>query len=182
MYTLQPEVSVSFILIEIMSIHYKIILSVLFFMFCTSLSVAQSVEKKYNSKRYKKEPIWIEMMNDPNANYFETLKAFRNYWKERVLPREPFETEGAETFEREVGLINEKESEEEREREEKKYARQNKKGVDYSAEVRAFKGWMQTVKPWLKSDGFIMTEEERQAIVNKQQRELREIELKSGKK
>lgn len=66
------------------------------------------------------------MMDDPKANYYETLKAFRVYWKDRVLPKEPFETEGAESFEREVGLITDKASEEKREREEKKRAKHNK--------------------------------------------------------
>jgi len=165
-----------------MSVYRKIISSVLFFILFSSLSIAQSGGKKYNPRTYKKQPVWIEMMNDPKANYFETLKAFRNYWKDRVLPREPFETEGAESFEREVGLINEKESQKERAREEKKYAKQNRKGIDYSAEVRAFKGWIQTVKPWVKQDGSIMTEQERQAVVDKQLQELREIELKNGKK
>jgi hypothetical protein len=161
---------------------HKIVLNILFFLFLSTLALSQSGDKKYNSKKYKKEPLWIEMMNDPKANYFETLKAFRLYWKDRVLPKEPFETEGAESFEIEVGLINDKESEKEREREEKKRAKQNKKGVDYSAEVRAFKGWMQGVKPWVKDDGTIMTEQERQSIVDKQQRELRELEIKNGKK
>jgi len=160
----------------------KIILPLLFFVFCSSLVLSQNANKKYNSKRFKKEPIWIEMMNDPKANYYETLKAFREYWKHRVLPKEPFETEGAESFEREVGLISDKESEKEREREEKKRAKQKHKGPDYSAEVRAFKGWMQSVKPWVKEDGTIMSEEERQAIINQQQEELRAIELKNGKK
>src|SRR6478609_2373630 len=111
-----------------MHIPHKVILSVLFFLFISTLALSQSAGKKYNSKKYKKEPVWIEMMNDPKANYFETIKAFREYWKDRVLPKEPFETEGAESFEREVGLINEKESEKEREREEKKRSKRNNKG------------------------------------------------------
>jgi hypothetical protein len=165
-----------------MPVSRKIIFFFLFFVFCSYLALSQNASKKYNSKRFKKEPIWIEMMNDPKANYYETIKAFREYWKHRVLPKEPFETEGSESFEREVGLISDKESEKKREREEKKSAKQKHKGPDYSAEVRAFKGWMQSVKPWVKEDGTIMSEEERQAIVNKQQEELRETELKNGKK
>jgi hypothetical protein len=148
-----------------------------------SLAVgAQNTTKKYSTRKLKKEPHWIEMMNNPNANYYETIRAFRLYWKDRVLPREPFETEGMDSFEREVGLIDENESEKEREREERRRAKQNKKRIDYSAEVRAFKGWLQDVKPWVREDGSIMTEQERQAIVDKQQAELKELEIKNGKK
>lgn len=161
----------------------KIFASLLGLVFCSVMAMAQNSSNTYNPKKYKKEPLWIQMMDDPKANYYETIKAFRVYWKDRVLPKEPFETEGAESFEREVGLVTDKESEEKREREEKKRAKRNKtKGVDYSAEVRAFKGWIQGVKPWVKEDGSIVTEQERQAIVDKQQRELKELENKNGKK
>ncbi|MCC6371034.1 MAG: hypothetical protein IT236_08525 [Bacteroidia bacterium] len=140
----------------------------------------------YNSKNYRKEPLWISMMDDPNANYFETLKAFREFWKDRVLPKEPFETEGADTFEKEVGLEKEGESEKERERErERELKKQNKRGDQsthqYASQVRAFKGWMQTVKPWVRPDGSIISDTERQAIIDKQAKELKELELKNGK-
>lgn len=161
----------------------KILVSLLGLLFCSVIAQAQNSSNTYNPKKYKKEPLWIQMMDDPKANYYETIKAFRMYWKDRVLPKEPFETEGAESFEREVGLVTDKASEEKREREEKKRSKRNQtNGVDYSAEVRAFKGWIQGVKPWVKGDGSIMTEQERQAIVDKQQRELKELELKNGKK
>ena len=160
----------------------KIIFSWGLLVFCSGVVLAQKTSETHSIKKYKKEPLWIQMMNDPKANYYETIKAFRIYWKDRVLPKEPFESEGSESFEREVGLINDKESEKEREREEKKRAKTQVKGVDYSAEVRAFKGWMQGVKPWIRDDGTMMTEQERQAIIDKQQNELREIELKNGKK
>ena len=161
----------------------KIFARLLGLVFCSVMAMAQNSSNTYNPKKYKKEPLWIQMMDDPKANYYETIKAFRVYWKDRVLPKEPFETEGAESFEREVGLVTDKESEEKREREEKKRAKRNKtKGVDYSAEVRAFKGWIQGVKPWVKEDGSIVTEQERQAIVDKQQREIKELENKNGKK
>ncbi len=165
-----------------MSSFRKISASLIGLVFCSVISMAQNTGNTYNPKKYKKEPLWIQMMDDPKANYFETIKAFRIYWKDRVLPKEPFETEGAESFEREVGLIDGKESEKEREREERRRSRSNKKGVDYSAEVRAFKGWMQGVKPWVREDGSIISEQERQSLIDKQQKELREIEIKNGKK
>src|SRR6187549_1092535 len=91
----------------------------LFLLFiCISFTcLGQSETKKYNPRKFRKEPIWIEMMNDPNANYYQTIEAFRLYWKDRILPEEPFENHELDTFEREVGLESDEESEEERERE-----------------------------------------------------------------
>lgn len=147
--------------------------------FCSA--VAQKNTKNYNPKKYKKEPVWIRMMDDPNANYFETIKAFREYYLNRTLPKEPFENEEMEVFEKEVGLISDKESEEKRERRlEKK--RTKKTEQDYSAEVRAFKGWMQGVKPWVRADGSIISVAEQQQMLDKQNQELKELEIKNGKK
>lgn len=158
-------------------------LSILLFstllLFCNA--VAQKKSNSYDPKKYKKEPLWIRMMDDPNANYFETIKAFRAYYQNRILPKEPFENEEMEVFEKEVGLITDKESEEKRERHlEKK--RTKKTEQDYSAEVRAFKGWMQGVKPWVRADGTIISAAEQQQMLDKQNQELKELELKNGKK
>ena len=32
-------------------------------------------------------PYWIEMMQDPNANYYQTVRAFEIYWKDREVTR-----------------------------------------------------------------------------------------------
>jgi PKD repeat protein len=32
-------------------------------------------------------PYWIEMMQDPDANFFQTQRAFNTYWKDRVVTR-----------------------------------------------------------------------------------------------
>lgn len=121
------------------------------------------------------------MMNDPNANYFETIRAFREFWKDRILPKEPFD-EGFDVFEREVGLITEGESEKEREREEKNAsAKKRAESNFYAADVRAFKGWLQDVKPWVRSDGSIISINEREQIIQKQIQEQGEEERKNKK-
>ncbi len=149
----------------------------------TGSAFAQSAAESHHSKHYSKEPLWIRMMDDPQVNYHETIKAFRLYWKERVLPKEPFETDEMEVFEREVGLIKEGESEKEKVREEKqKLKKQKPNEINYAAEVRAFKGWLQSVQPWLREDGSIISAEEQQAIINKQHQDLKELEKRDGKK
>jgi hypothetical protein len=124
------------------------------------------------------------MMNDTSANYFETVKAFREFFKERYLPEEPWEKqqEGGDSFEIEVGLEDEtedgKKSEREREREKRK---QDPNEPNYADEVRAFKSWFYAVKPWVREDGSIIGPIERQAIVDRQQSELKAIEKANGK-
>ncbi|MBE0647416.1 MAG: PKD domain-containing protein [Bacteroidales bacterium] len=36
---------------------------------------------------YSENPVWVSMMQDPNANFFETQKAFNEYWKDRPITR-----------------------------------------------------------------------------------------------
>jgi hypothetical protein len=141
---------------------------------------AQQNEKKYTKRKFKKEPLWIVMMDDPSVNYYLTVRAFRDYWKNRVLPKEPFESEEKDLFEKEVGLLKENETEKEREKE--KNQKPGPETIRYAAEVRAFKGWMQNVKPWVRQDGSIVSREEQQQILDKQAQELRDIENKNGKK
>lgn len=134
----------------------------------------------YTDNDYEAKPIWIKMMDDPNANFYETIKAFRLYWKDRVLPEEPFENKEMDTFEKEVGLLGESKSEEEEERE-KEMRKAFGNEPSYAAEVRAFKGWYQGVKPWVLEDGSIVSPAEQQKIIDAQRSELKQIENRNGK-
>ena len=154
------------------------LLVAILFLFTSSVN-AQERESK---RKFSKEPAWIKMMHDPNANYFETVKAFREYYRDRPLPSEPNETEGQDSFEKEVGLEEDnagKKSEKELERERR---RQNPNDIIYASEVRAFKGWFYGVKPWVRSDGSIVDPKEQQSIIDKQKEELKEIEKSNDKK
>ena len=60
-----------------------IIILTLFFQ--SSFLISQTSNKKLN---YYKHPYWIEMMNNPKSNYFETLKAYDQFWQNKKLPKE----------------------------------------------------------------------------------------------
>jgi hypothetical protein len=145
-------------------------------------AVSTFAQPAYKKSDYKDHPVWIRMMNDTSANFNETVKAFREYFKDRALPKEANEIEGQDSFEKEVGLDlqeNGEKSEKEREREMKK----TKPGeLNYASEVRAFKGWFYGVQPWVRADGSIIGPAERQSIIDRQQRELKETEKNNGKK
>jgi hypothetical protein len=156
----------------------KLLLVIAGAMMLTITTVAQTVYKRSD---YKKHPVWIQMMNDTTANYFETVKAFREFFKDRVLPKEPFELEGSDAFEREVGLEKEGKTGESEKEKKREKAKINPAEQDYSAEVRAFKGWFYSVKPNVRSDGRIIGPAERQSIIDRQQKELKEVEKANRK-
>jgi hypothetical protein len=76
-------------------------LFITFLLLFVTISQAQNKSKEVRSE---KKTDWIFMMDDPNANFFATVKAFRNYYKDRPLPKEPNEVEGEDDFEKQVGL------------------------------------------------------------------------------
>ena len=156
---------------------HKRINVLILFIICSMSLLSQTANKKHSLRYYKKNPVWISMMNDAQANYYETIKAFKTFWKDRILPKEEFENSEMESFEKEIGLV-----ENEKEEKAKKSSLKPNPDASYASEVRAFKGWLQSVKPWVRADGSIINETERQAIINKQQTELKEIEKKNGKK
>jgi hypothetical protein len=140
-----------------------------------------NAQKVNTNKSYRQKAVWIKMMNDTTANYFETVKAFRLYFNDKPLPKEPNEVEGEDAFEKEVGLEenNElKKSKKEIKREQKKA---NAKLPNYTAEVRAFKSWFYSIKPWVRANGSIIGPAEQQSIIDKQQAELKAIEKANGK-
>jgi hypothetical protein len=149
------------------------------FLLFVTFSHAQNKSRNLKSER---KPDWILMMDDPNANFFETVKAFRKYYKERPLPKEPNEVEGEDDFEKQVGLeeaSGKKKSKRELEREARKAGPND---IIYSAEVRAFRGWFYSVQPWVRTDGSIISREEQQIIIDRQHEELKAVENSNGKK
>lgn len=146
---------------------------------CFSLQIqAQETKRKVN---YEKEPAWIKMMDDPNANYYETIKAFKKYYRERPLPEEPNELSEGDTFEVEIGLEEENGKKKSKRELEREARRIDPKEPNYAAEVRAFRAWYYSVKPWVREDGSIVSQADQQAIIDKQQAELKEIEKANGK-
>ncbi|MBK8600039.1 MAG: hypothetical protein IPN80_05290 [Flavobacterium sp.] len=143
-----------------------------------TISQAQNKSKEGRSE---KKPDWILMMDDPNANFFETVKAFRNYYKDRPLPKEPNEVEGEDDFEKQVGLeeaSGKKKSKRELEREARKSGPND---IIYSA-ITCVSGWFYSIQPWVQTGGSIINKEEQQAIIDRQQEELKAVENSNGKK
>jgi hypothetical protein len=138
---------------------------------------AQEKTVKYDPARFSQEPVWVEMMNDPAANFYETLQAFRSFWEGYEMPGEPEEMEALGRFKRDIGM---KENKPKTENNTPKPVLSKRiiNGKDFAFEVKQFKGWLREVEPWVQPDGRILTQEERQALIAKQQQELKTIESK----
>lgn len=59
---------------------------------CVATSfIAQAQDLSSQSRNYnidREKPVWIDMMNNPNVNYYEACKAFYSYWEGKELPAE----------------------------------------------------------------------------------------------
>ena len=140
-------------------IHFIAIISFLTLIIISPEIIAQSTAKKLN---YSKHPYWIEMMNDPKANYFETLKAFEQFWQNKKLPLEEDDVIGQTKKEPTKNNFLSKwfKSKEEREEEEIK---------KYSFEIKKFKHWKLKVTPFVQEDGTILDADERLKLWQNQQ-------------
>lgn len=143
---------------------------ILYFVLLLSLS-ATAQDKKETAvvhPDYSKSPEWIKMIDNPNANYYEAIKAFDTYWKGRIKP------------EGEDDIINENASrkeERERKRQQKELskmtpAERNEYDV-LKYQYKRYENWIHEVKPYVQEDGSILTQQQRIEMWNKQQAEIK---------
>jgi hypothetical protein len=121
--------------------------------------ISQTTSKRIN---YSKHPYWIEMMNDPKANYFETIKAYEQFWQNKKIPLEEDDIIGQTKKEptKNNFLYKWFKSKEEREEEEIK---------KYSFDIKKFKHWKLKVTPFVQEDGTILDADERLKLWQNQQ-------------
>jgi hypothetical protein len=112
-------------------------------------------------------PTWVAMIDNPSINYFEAVKTFEAYWKDKIKPTEEEEREG------------EGEGEIERERMEKYLSSMSVSERNYWDQLqyhyKRFIRWQQDMLPFVQSDGRILSEQERIAIWEKQQEETKNL-------
>lgn len=150
------------------------------------LKFANAQTGRDQSNDYEKNPVWINMMEDPDANYYEAVKAFEVYWKKHPKPS------GEEEEMEKLFLLSSdrltKEQQKEKAELEREMQREIKKSAkkkysnkelleisqreDMKYQVKRFENWKLEVLPFVKENGHIMTANEQQAIWQKQQDEL----------
>ncbi|XZF16198.1 hypothetical protein ACTHGU_08675 [Chitinophagaceae bacterium MMS25-I14] len=108
-----------------------------------------------NERMYARKPLWINMMEDTMANYFEVKKAFTIYFEHHEQP------EGEEDE------INEY-----RERQKIPSKRKQRKITAENIlrmQVKHYYSWLNETLPYVQDDGRILTPSERLSIWKAQQ-------------
>ncbi len=128
----------------------KPIIILLLLIFVNVNSFAQKSNKVTD---YSKKPYWIDMMKDPDVNYFEAIKAYNEFWAKREKPSEEDEIIGQDKSIENKGKLFSKlfKSKEQREKEEAK---------KYTLDVKKFEHWKMKVKPYVQEDGRILSADE----------------------
>ncbi len=141
--------------------NHRAILSFLLMLFLFQSTQAQEKKEKPRTDDTT-NPNWISMMQDPQVNYYEAVKAFDAYWEGKIEPEEEDEliTEGKITSAEADSLRNARAAWTQVQR--NKY-----ENIKY--QFKRFKDWKRTVFPFVQSDGRILSEQERLEIFQKQQ-------------
>ena len=110
---------------------------------------------------YSKHPYWIEMMDDTLANYFEAVKAYETFWKNRIEPKEERDVIG-------MRGADEKEKKEKQSWLSKLFkGDKEKEGQQYAFECKRFERWKIQSEPWVQPDGRILYPHERLKLYEK---------------
>jgi hypothetical protein len=139
----------------------KIIPTGFLMLLALSTCIAQNTPtSKKQLKAFRNHPHWVSMMDDSTVNYHEAKAAFDEFWKGKPTPEE----------------LNEGEFEEENEEHERNiFARILKSDKQYKAEIvqyafehRKFNYWLRTNAPYVRPDGSLMSQAERDAMVQQE--------------
>ncbi|SIR01363.1 hypothetical protein SAMN05880574_1521 [Chryseobacterium sp. RU37D] len=95
-------------------------------------------------------PQWVKMMDDSNVNYYQAVKSFDDYWKDKEKP-----VEEKEIFKEKNSKIKEFENEE---------------TPKYAFEYKKFIYWRIKILPFVQDDGRILTKNELMEIWEKEKR------------
>lgn len=128
-------------------------LLVLLFLLATSTVFAQEVKYPKNPN-YKKHAYWVQMMDDPNVNFFVAEKAFETFWENRGEPEKEQHEEGEHEKEQHSLIKRIFVSEEKLEYE----------NMQYASEYKRYKQWRMDVLPFVQPDGSILSPEEQLEI------------------
>ena len=147
---------------------YKKVLFLFLIIFVAHSAFAQT---RYSKRDMKKNPVWIEMIKDERANYFEALKAFELYFTTHAFPVMEEEEMGKnEKLKERIEKSEAKRKKKKHKVEEEPTISQKEKHeeTELAFEVKKFNHWEMQTRPYVKDDGSIMSAEERMKIWNEQ--------------
>ena len=117
---------------------------------------ANAQQKQYTEKDYARNPVWIDMIEDTSANYFEAEKAYKIYWQHHEKPGGENDVIGEHA---ERGKIPSKHKQQ-------KIQQDNKMRMA----VKKYEHWHQRMFPYVQKDGRILTPSERLTLFEEQKK------------
>jgi hypothetical protein len=113
----------------------------------TNARCQSSSKKELN---YAKHPYWVAMIDDTTANYFETIKAYDTFWKNRDKPKEEAETLGMKG-------ATEKEKKEKSNWIKRLFESDVEKNETmYTYQCKRYEHWKMMMQPYVQADGSIL--------------------------
>lgn len=136
-----------------------------FFCFVTITAQSQAVPvKTAHPKNPPKVPSWVSMMDDPNVNYYEAVKAFNSYWKNKIKPAEEDEMDESPASANEILTKRQaRQRAREKEREERRRLKLTTEDatIKYAFEYKRFLHWQLEMEPFVQPDGHIKNMDDR---------------------
>jgi len=120
---------------------------------------------------YAKQALWISMIDNPKANYYEAIKAFDTYF---AYHKKPKDEDDSKTSSKENAKDKDEEDDNDNEYLKSLSAEELNNYAMMKYHVKRFENWIREMKPFVQEDGRILTDEERIAIWNKQQDEIKQ--------
>ncbi len=113
---------------------------------------------------YRANPLWKDMLDNPNANYFEVQKAFELFWAGKEVPEGEEAIIGEHRIKNNMvnRVFNAKELKEQKERD------------ALSFDCKKYRWWLIQNEPYIMDDGSIMSPEMRLDLWKKHYEELNE--------
>lgn len=124
------------------------------------MAMACSTSRKSNAvtaRQAASNTSWIQMMDDPNVNYFEAIKVFEAYWQGKTKPISEHEKFSAAEKGLALGNTNYNAPHDAED-----------PAIKYSFEYKKFLHWKEDIAPYVQPNGHILTAEERIAIWEQQ--------------
>lgn len=113
---------------------------------------------------YRAAPLWKDMLDDQNANYFEVQKAYELFWEGKEAPEDEDAVIGENRIKNNIAnrVFNGKELKEQKERD------------ALSFDCKKYHWWLIKNEPYVRDDGSIMLPEQRLELWRKHNQELSE--------
>jgi hypothetical protein len=111
-----------------------------------------------SDRHYRVNADWLKMMDDPNANYFQTIRAYELYWEknEKPLKRDAVLSEEHLEDRTETRFIK------------RMFRREKETDQAILDGYKRFDFWKMEVEPYVQDDGSILTKDQQLEIWKKE--------------